>query len=202
MALRQLGALKTYTKGGVIGREGERSSRIEILRSGWGVLTINGKTVGLAGEGRVYTPSVRTIIPNVATLTAIGPMTTLSFERDALVALLVSSPEAMLGVADMCIARVLDFQLFLYHMSLPALEHRISEVLWAVSAPQPDGSRMVPSVITQQVLADLLQTSREDVNKKRKVLVSSGYLAKKGTSWFLSAETPSFSASSYNAGLA
>jgi CRP-like cAMP-binding protein len=195
VAMKQDGRYQSVAKGEIIQKEGERSPRVIMMQSGWGVLSIKGKVLFLTGPGRTYTPSLKSEIPNVTTLTAISPVLTVSFDRGVLVRSLMRSPPSLAGVVDISINRILDFQKFLYQMGRAELEQRIAEVLWDVSTPQSDGSRLVPPCITQKILAEVLQTSREAINKKMKTLATAGYLQKREDGWYLAQSTPMFTGS-------
>ena len=191
--LQRLCQIETYVKGDTIQTEGELSPRVWTIISGWATVSIKGVIVGLSGPGRIYTAAMGSSPVNVTTFATLGSPMALSFDREEVVRVLSRNPLVLLGFVDLTIGRVLEYQTFLHHRGLASIEQRIAEVLWGVSTPQPDGSRLVPDEITQTVLASLLQTSREEVGKKRKLLVASGHLSRRETGWHLDRTTPMLS---------
>ena len=191
--LQRLCQIETYVKGDTIQTEGELSPRVWTIISGWATVSIKGVIVGLSGPGRIYTAAMGSSPVNVTTFATLGSLMALSFDREEVMRVLSRNPLVLLGFVDLTIGRVLEYQTFLHHRGLASIEQRIAEVLWGVSTPQPDGSRLVPDEITQTVLASLLQTSREEVGKKRKLLVASGHLSRRETGWHLDRTTPMLS---------
>jgi CRP-like cAMP-binding protein len=70
------------------------------------------------------------------------------------------------------------------------LEVRLAYLLWTLAELLPDGHRRIPSDISQAPLASLLGVPREEVSRKRNLLVKTGYLFERDGDWFIDPSTP------------
>ena len=184
--------LECYPKGYVIQHEGQRAPNVWTVLDGWGTVTIRNKVVGLTGPGRFYTPGLLPTAVNTTTFATVSPMKALVFSRELAMRLLSRYPEVLIQIIDVSILRVIDYQLLLQHLSLPKLEHRIASALWAMGTPLADGGRLIPGAVPQSTFAGLLQVSREEFNKKRKLLVQAGHLVAREKDWWVNPTVHAF----------
>jgi hypothetical protein len=74
--------------------------------------------------------------------------------------------------------------------TLCPLDIGLAVLLWMLGAPAAEGRKKIPAGIPQFALARLLGASREEISRKRNMLVATGYLVKENGDEFMDAMTP------------
>lgn len=188
--LLDTGRIESYRKNELIKKEGVHSNKWFIINSGYCALQIQGRIVGIIGPTDSHGPTLLRPKPHIASLRALSTVVTLTLDVTVITELWGRNPLTSLKFMDLAIERVQRHLLYSYALGVIVPEVRLVAVLWFLGEPQLDGSRLVPPVFTQDLLANMLRLSREEINKKRKLLITSGYLFKDGTSWYLTGMTP------------
>jgi CRP-like cAMP-binding protein len=189
--LKANGQLRQYSKGEPLQREGEVPSRQVMINSGYACIEILGRALEVVGPGTVFGSTMGVPVPNHATLRAISPVVAMSFDVRVLSEVWVRNPQMLLELVDFAVKRVQGYQSFLYSLSNPSVDIRLAAVLWHLGEPDPStGFRKVPKCVTQTILASLLRVTREEVNKRIRILSVSQYLVMRGTEITMSPRTP------------
>lgn len=191
--VRKSGQLISYKNGEEIVKEGTIPDHLVMVQSGYAAIQTMGRILEIIGPGGVLGPTLLSDTPMFSSLTAIGNTNIMVMNLADLKKVFLRNPQTLLRVMDITMQRAYKYQALLHRIGAPAIEIRYASVLWNISIPQPDGSRQIPSAITQNHVASLLRTTREEISRKRKILIATKYLYQKeapDAHWYLSAMTP------------
>ncbi len=188
--IRQSGLLRHVKKGEVISRPGDKSNYAYYLQMGWCSVSIEGHVTELLAPTSVFMSSLTMHTPCWADVIALSKTTLLCFELRTLREVLERNPELAMRFIETTLQRVARAHVFYALKGSQPVEQRIADILWHVSTPTDEGTRIVPVSLTQAVLASLLGTTREEVNRKRQMLIKTGYLYEEGEHWYMDAMTP------------
>ena len=188
--LQQDGVLASYKKGQDLQKEGQIPSRQLLLNTGYATIQIRERVVEIVGPGTIFGSTLCHATPNPCTLRALSAVTAYSFSVKLLTEIWLRNPQSLLSLWDVAMLRVQDYQLFLHHLGTPSLEIRMGVVLWRLGAPQPDGTRVVSKDISQTVLADVLRTTREEISRRKAILLKMGVLLEAHDGYLMSSTAP------------
>lgn len=188
--IKQTGTLRHAGKGEVVLKQGEASMFAFYLQAGWCSVSVEGHIAELLAPKSLFLSSLQTSTPAWAELVALSKVTLLCFELPTLRGVLERNSELSLNFIETGLQRLARAHIFYALKGSQPLEQRLADVLWHVSTPEADGSRHVPMSLTQLVLASLLGATREEVNRKRQLLIRTGYLYQRDGRWLMDAMTP------------
>lgn len=181
------GRIEQYEKNHIIFKEGSFSSKFIIINSGYCATQVQRRVISIYGPPYIHSNTISTATPLVCTLRALSTVFAVVFDYSFLLPVLLRNPKILLTLLDYSILLLKKNMEFHQAFTSTSPEVRIAAVLWTVGEQMLDGTRRIPPVVTQDILADMLRFTREEVNKKRKLLVTAGYLYKIETTWYLSA---------------
>lgn len=189
--LLETSLVATYKKGSYIVRVGERDKYVRLGLSGWSALQIGDTILGLASTSMQTNAVGKETLLATSDLIALTEVTAVLFDREKFTEAMLKSPPAGLLTLLSWSARNLNMvQMFSALKSNCPLDIGLATLLWMLGEPADGGRRKVPTSIPQFALARALGASREEVSRKRQVLVSTGYLSKEGGDEYLDAMTP------------
>lgn len=184
------GLAVTYKKGAYIIRVGERDKYVRIGLSGWTALRRGETILGLFSVAMQTNAVGHDRSPATADLVALTDVRAILLDSDTLTDAIVASPNGLLTLlkwSQRNLDRIVEFSAYragcTLNFGLPAL-------LWALGTPMPDGRRKIPSAIPQYALAAALGASREEINRKKKLLRDTGCLIEQDGEEYLDAMTP------------
>lgn len=166
------------------------SSHVVFVEEGWLYLTIAEVivTVFVAGE-TLFSPTVTEeadIQANIR-LTAATDAVVITIPKDTLIEALATHPAALFDLYARASRRNVRMLARMAQQQTDPLDVRLAALLWNLALPRPDGNRTVPA-INQTILASCLGTGREEVSRKRQVLVQQGVLLREEGRWIISAD--------------
>lgn len=180
-----------YKKGSYIIRVGERDRFVRLGLSGWTALQLGETILGLASTAMTTNAVGKDLILATSDLVALTDVTAVLFDRDQFTEALMDSPPSGLLTLLSWSARNLNMiQTFSAIKSNCPVDIGLATMLWMLGEPSGDGRRKVPTGIPQQALARALGASREEINRRRKALLDTGYLSKGEDGEYLDAMTP------------
>lgn len=174
--LKTNGRLQPFKKGDVLVKPGDIVDDVLRIQSGLCALRVGDRVAKLLCPGDVFISTLSREQPAWAEIQALGPGVALRFPSKLMTQVLSRHPSLLLWYFDKTLAQVTESLVFHALKSSEALESRLAQVMWQVSEPLPDGSRRVPKALTQSVLASLFGVTREEINRKRKLLLGASIL--------------------------
>lgn len=185
--------LQKYSKGQLIISELERDDRIRYIQSGWISLSKAGKAVALLDSG-FQTHDLHSDEPAVLTsysIHAVNDALIYSMPRQLFRQAILSGGEhSVLSSLKVASAVFKTLLFYTYLKDDRPLEIRLAEFYWHIGHKMKDGSRKIPDSISQKVISSLLNASREEVNRRKKLLVNSGFIVKYNDHEYLNPVTP------------
>jgi CRP-like cAMP-binding protein len=189
--LLDTGLVATYKKGTHIIRMGECDNYVRLGLSGWTALQRGNAILGLASTS-MQTNAVG-LDNDLATcdLYTLTEVTAVLLDRVKFAEALMNSPPTGLMAILKMSQRNLDMIVTLSTIkTLCPLDIGLAVLLWMLGAPAAEGRKKIPAGIPQFALARLLGASREEISRKRNMLVATGYLVKENGDEFMDAMTP------------
>jgi CRP-like cAMP-binding protein len=188
--LRESSSLYAVPKGEILVRTGQFFDSIIFVQSGWLAADIGDVCVNLMPSNTLFLlwlgSAPRPAISNVRVVAAGTSIALL--DRKALEEALLESPRTLMTMYDDLLRHLKACHERTSAIAQDPLEQRLAAFLWEYGIPTEDGGRRVPSGIPQQDLASYLGASREELSRKRQLLIRSGYLLKKEDGWSIVAE--------------
>jgi CRP-like cAMP-binding protein len=174
-------------KGELLVRTGQIHQGMIIVQSGWLAADIDDVCVAILPPNSFYVLNLgASVRPAVCNLRAVSSNTNIAaVDRDTLGAVLAESPDVLFAICDALVQRLGKHLSDTAKRITEPLELRLAGFLWSIGIPVSDGSRRIPSVIPQPYIASYLGSSREEISRKRQLLIRSGYLSKRDTEWFM-----------------
>jgi CRP-like cAMP-binding protein len=179
--------IQTLQKGQCIVQTGEFFDDVIVVQSGWLALDIDNVCVSLLPPNTFYFLYLGEIArPAVCNLRAVSSNTSIAvMNKDALWEAFEEAPKILRNLCDGVIQQMAkSFSNTAKRITEP-LEVRLAHFLWGIGIPQADGTRRIPSVIPQSYIASYLGASREEISRKKQMLVRTNYLYKKDNDWYL-----------------
>lgn len=188
---RRLGHNRIVRKGEAIVRPGELVDALHFFHAGWYALVIGGSVANIYGPHEVHTLALEASpTRSPALLRALSPGSIAVVPRAFVRQALLGSPELALFVANQSIHALARARIFHARRNTDPLDVRLAHVLWSLAERRDDGMRRVIPELPQAEIASLLGVTREEVSRKRQLLVKAGYLFERGGEWFMDAGTP------------
>lgn len=188
--LKQSGVIQTVAKGSALLSLGEPTPYAFFIQSGWCALYVDSYVTQLLAPQSAFMVSLTETVPAWGTVVSLSKVTVVCLELKTLRVVLDRNPWLMALFFETALRRLARAHVFYALKGAQPLEHRLADVMWHVSTPDESGSRILPASLTQTVLASLLGAPREEVNRKRQLLVKTGYLYEMDGQWQLDAMTP------------
>ena len=160
---------------------------IVFVEKGWMCVTLGDTVISLLKAGEAF---MGPIFPKGSTssaeiiLVAATPATVIEVERVPLLALFNDRPDILFTLYSQTCERLTRSYIRLARKQVDTMEVQLASYLWSVGIPHDNGHRVLPP-IRQEVVAACMGTGREEVNRKRKALVTSGKLFKIEDNWFI-----------------
>jgi CRP-like cAMP-binding protein len=189
--LRSVGYSAAFRKGETLLHAGQLASEVYFVRSGWFAFQVAGAVSALHGAGEPILVGLGRAHPrSVGDLVALTTGSVAVIERVALRTQLLRHPEVLLAILNHKLVTLTRTRLLYARRNTDPLEVRLAYLLWTLAELLPDGHRRIPSDISQAPLASLLGVPREEVSRKRNLLVKTGYLFERDGDWFIDPSTP------------
>ena len=190
-ALLETGLAATYKKGAYIIRVGERDKYVRVGLSGWTALR-RVDTILMFASTWMQTNAVGTdVVLASADLVTLTDVPVVLLDRAKFTeALLNSPPNGLLTILKWSQRNLDMIVTFSTIKSSCPLDVGLAALLWTLGAAAEDGRRKVPTGIPQHALARALGASREEVSRKRQMLVNTNYLVIEGCDEYMDAMTP------------
>jgi CRP-like cAMP-binding protein len=188
--IKQTGTLLEVKKGESVLKAGEQSRYGYYLQSGWCSVSVEGYVAELLAPKSTFLASLSMNTPAWAEVVALSKATLYCYELNTLHDIVMRNPQLAILFMETTLQRLARAHIFYALKGSQPLEQRLADVLWHVSTVNDDGSRTVPASLTQTVLASLLGSTREEVSRRKQLLIKTGYLYQEGSDWLLDAMTP------------
>lgn len=185
--IRDNSYVTSVRKGELLVQTGQIHQGMIIVQSGWLAADIDDVCVDILPPNSFYVLNLgATARAAACNLRAVSSDTNIAVvDRDTLGSVLSEAPGVLMSICDSLV------QLLSKHFTNTAkritepLELRLASFLWSIGIPVGDGSRRIPSAIPQPYIASYLGASREEISRKRQLLIRSGYLSKRDSDWFM-----------------
>ncbi|HEU4622155.1 MAG TPA: Crp/Fnr family transcriptional regulator [Burkholderiaceae bacterium] len=175
--LRDTGRLAMLGKGERLIRAGQIVDTVAFIYAGWVALESRGVSVLLLRPGETclnaFDLEARRSDVDVR---AMSPASVALIDRRALRGLLPRYPEVFYTLFQRVMQRVESLFIAQARQGPDPLEVRLAWLLWTLGEPEADGTRRVSNEVPQSVLASLLGASREEINRKRRMLMRAGFI--------------------------
>lgn len=189
--LRKTGYSTVFHKNSTVLKAGQLVNMVFFVRSGWFAFQVGGTTSTFYGSGEPILIGLGRAHPrSPGDIVALTTGSVAVIERLILRTQLLRHPEVMLAVMNHKLATLARMQTLYARRSTDSLEVRLAYLLWTLAESTPGGHRRVPSDISQGSLASLLGVPREEVSRKRNLLVKTGYLFEREGEWYIDPSTP------------
>lgn len=166
------------------------ANEVVFIEEGWLYLTIAGVIVSVFQAGETFFSPVISDEPNIQasiTLTAATPSVVVTIPKECLINVLSDRPAILFELYARASRRNVRMLARMAQQQTDSLDVRLASLLWSLSVPLPNGNRIIPA-INQTILASCLGTGREEVSRKRQLLVQQGVLLRQNGQWVISAE--------------
>ena len=183
--LRDTSSVYDVAKGKTLLRTGQFFDGIIVVQSGWLAADIDNVCVSLMPPNSLFLLRLG-VAPRAAStnVRVVSANTTIAMlDRDVLETALLESPSTLMTLCDALLRRVRQGFEHTASIALHPLEHRLATFLWEYGHPIVDGARRAPSGVPQLDLASYLGASREELSRKRQLLIRAGYLHKIDDYW-------------------
>lgn len=166
------------------------SSDVVFVEEGWLYLSIAEVIVTVLAAGETFfspTISDEPDIQGSIKLTAATAAVVITTPKNRLIEALAHSPETIFDLYARASRRNIRILARMAQQQCDSLDIRLASLLWSLSIPMPDGNRIVPP-INQTILASCLGTGREEISRKRQMLVQQGVLFRDRGAWTISGD--------------
>jgi CRP-like cAMP-binding protein len=188
--LRRVSTVADVAKNESLPPQSNPPQDVIFIESGWFSVTLHDTTVSILKKGDTFMGPILpygSTSPSSVTLTAVTPATAILVKRVPLLTILHERPDLLFSMYEQASERVTRLQIRIAHQQGDPLEMRLASFLWSLALPKEDGNRALPS-INQTVLASCLGTGREEISRKRQLLVQKGLIFRDGPLWVLTQE--------------
>lgn len=189
-SLRAVSSRIPLEKKSLLPREINFAKNVVFVEEGWLYLTIAEVIVSILQAGETFFSPVISDEPDIQasiTLTAATAAVVITTPKDRLIEALAHSPDAIFDLYARASRRNVRMLARMAQQQKDSLDVRLASLLWSLSVPRPDGHRIIPP-INQTILASCLATGREEVSRKRQMLVQQGILFRQEGQWMISAD--------------
>jgi len=189
--VRESGRNRAVRKGSVLVEAGRVADSAIFFHAGWYALAIADVVVEFYGPGDAFLPPLdRAPARSPGRLKALTRGAVAIVPTAVLRDVLATEPLVSLGIANLALSMVMRSRVMYARMNRDPLEIRLAYVLWSLSEPWPDGRRRVVAQLPQAEIASFLGVPREEVSRKRRMLVRSGYLVEEDGETWMDPSTP------------
>jgi CRP-like cAMP-binding protein len=188
--LRTVSTVADVSKNDTLPPQSNPPKDVIFVESGWFSVTIHDSIVSILKKGDTFMGPILpygSTSPSSITLTAVTPATAILIKRVPLLTILHERPDLLFSMYEQASERVTRLLIRTAHQQVDPLELRLASFLWSLALPREDGNRALPS-INQSVLAACLGTGREEVSRKRQILVQKELIYRDGPVWVLTQE--------------
>lgn len=176
--LRESGCLVMLGKGERLFRFGQIVDSVAFVYGGWVALEIRGASVLLLRPGDAHLNALEFVERRAdVEARAMSAASVALLDMKTLKAVLPRYPDVLFAIYERATSRIDLLFLAQARQGGDPLEVRLAWLLWTLAHPEPDGARRLTDEVPQSVLAGMLGASREEINRKRRMLVRTGYLA-------------------------
>lgn len=194
--VRQVGHNRIVRKGEELARAGEFFDDVYFFHSGWFASVIGGSVANIYGPGDLFLINLDAAPGrSPGELRALSAGSIAVLPRAAARQLMLTAPEVALFVANQALNALVRARIFHTRRNTDPLDVRLAHVLWMLAERREDGLRQVIADLPQTEIASFLGVTREEVSRKRKLLIRAGYLFELDGEWFMDAGTPMLLAS-------
>lgn len=184
--IRAASYTSSLQKNEVLVRAGEMPSDVILVQSGWLVAELDNVCVSLLPPNSVYFLYALEAKASVCDLLAVANNTTVAvIDKDTLWSVLEESPSILSGLCDSLVQQIGKSQVAIARRVTEPLERRLANLLWETGIPCGNGARRIPNIIPQKYMASYLGASREEISRKRKMLVVAGCLTERDNDWYM-----------------
>lgn len=177
-------------KGQVVVQTGQIFRDIIIVQSGWLALEIDDVCVNLLSTNAVYFICLENDAqPATCNLAAVSDADVAVISKEVFRGVAFETPQVLLKLCDGLLQNMVKAFVDTAKRGTEPLEVRLANFLWGISLPVEGGSRRIPSAIPQPYLASYLGASREEISRKRQMLIRAGYMLKHGDDWYMERST-------------
>lgn len=174
-------------KGEVLVQTGQVHRGMIVVQSGWLAADIDDVCVAILPPNSFYVLNIgASARPAACNLRAVSSDTNIVVvDRETLSSVLVDAPSVLMSICDSLVQLLGKTFTDTAKRITEPLELRLAGFLWNIGIPVGDGSRRIPSAIPQPYIASYLGASREEISRKRQLLIRSGHLSKRDGDWFM-----------------
>jgi CRP-like cAMP-binding protein len=189
--LRKVGYSKALRKGERLLEAGQLVNEMFFVRSGWLSFQAAGSVASLFTAGDPILTGLSRAPPRcIGDVIALTSASVAVLPRDELRTYLLRHSDVMMGLFHHVLLGVNRLRLFYARRNTDPLEVRLAYLFWTISEQTDSGERRIPGALAQAPLASLLGVPREEVSRKRNLLVKTGYLYENEGEWYLDPSTP------------
>lgn len=189
--VREAGYNRVVRKGDVLQEAGHVADEAMFFQSGWYAFNVAGVVVSLYGPGDAFMTTLdRNPIRSPGAVRALSRGSVSAVPVAVLREILLGEPEIGLFMANQALSVLLHSRVLYARRNQDPLEVRLAYVLWTLSEPCEDGRRKIIAELPQAELASYLGVPREEISRKRKMLVQTGYLFEQDGESFMDSATP------------
>jgi CRP-like cAMP-binding protein len=185
--IRKHSYIEPLQKGQLIVQTGEIFNDVIVVQSGLLAADIEEVCVSFLPANTFYFLYMGEVVrPAVCNLRAISAYASIAvIEKEAFWSAVEESPYILRTLCDNLVTRMgKNFVNTAKRVTEP-LEMRLASFLWDTGIPVGNGRRRIPSVIPQPYIASYLGASREEVSRKKQMLVRANYLYKEDSDWYM-----------------
>jgi CRP/FNR family cyclic AMP-dependent transcriptional regulator len=180
-ALAIRGQLRSYAKGALIIREGDKGDALFVILSGKVKVYVsdhdgNDMILDFHGAGDYIGEMALDGRPRSATVAALEPTQCSMLTRDALRTAIAANPDIAMSLIATLIERARIATDNVKNLALMDVYGRVARLLLSIAKEQPDGRLVVTEKMTQQDIADRVGSSRDMVSRIFKGLTVGGYI--------------------------
>lgn len=174
-------------KGELIVQTGQIYQGMIIVQSGWLAAEIDDVCVAVLEPNSFFLVNLGDSTRAAAcNLRAVSSNTSIAvIDSKTLACIVADSPAVLMLVCEKLLDHLAKYFSETAKRVTQPLEMRLAGFLWNLGMPADDGTRRIPSAIPQQCIASYLGASREEVSRKRQLLIRSGYLSKRDDEWYM-----------------
>jgi CRP-like cAMP-binding protein len=185
--LRKHSYVESVPKGQLVMQTGEIFHDVIVVQSGWLAADIDDVCVNLLPANTFFFLYLGDVVrPAICNLRAVSSSTSIAvIDKDAFWDALSEAPQIMRSLCDSLVLQMSRAQVDTAKRITEPLELRLANFLWGIGVPVGNGRRRIPSVIPQPYIASYLGASREEVSRKKQLLIRANYLYKVDNDWYM-----------------
>jgi CRP-like cAMP-binding protein len=184
--IKAAGYTCSLQKNEVLVRAGEMPGDVLLVQSGWLVAELDNVCVSLLAPNSLYFLYALEAKAAVCDLFAVASNTSVAvLDKSTLWSVLEESPSTLAALCDNLVQQIGKAQVATARRVNEPLERRLAHLLWETGVPSGGGARRIPNMIPQKYMASYLGASREEISRKRGMLVDTGCLVERDGEWYM-----------------